>query len=382
MLNNHNKRLESVKDMFKRLKKTLLLAIVFSAIGTVGTGTIAADKSYHDNSLSSFVQKPLDFNKSKQLVLQNNDDQHRATDAHIQLSYAEKPTTKRAQRLEYNPTGWHNYRFKYKKNNGKISKEWLFNRGHLVGYQFSGLNDEAKNLVPETAYLNTGALKSTNASNKKSMLYYENHLASWLKKNKGYRLDYQVTPMYRNNDLLPRQIRLAYVGYKNNGEKVKINLYSYREEKGNNDATVVYINNDSPNAIIDYSNGTARNTLNKSKTLQEDKKAAEKASSEAVIKTSSESITRESSESAARSEAVSASSVAESRAKDAANVAAQDQSIVVPDTTMATTDGTVNRTGAYKWAIQDGFNWQTRKGHSTRIASGGSLPAGYHWQAQ
>ena len=58
---------------------------------------------------------------------------------------------------------------------------------------------EAKNLVPETAYLNAGALKNTNSS------------------NKDYRLDYQVIPMYRNNELLPRQLRLAYVGYTNNG---------------------------------------------------------------------------------------------------------------------------------------------------------------------
>lgn len=371
--------------MFKLLKKMLLVSIVSGAVGILSTDSISADKSYRDTSLTNTTQHPLDFSKSKQLLLKDNDDHHRATDVHIQLSYAEKPTAKRAQRLDYDPAGWHNYRFKYEKSNGKISKEWLFNRGHLVGYQFSGLNDEAKNLVPETAYLNAGALKSTNASNKKSMLYYENHLASWLKKNKSYRLDYQVTPMYRNNELLPRQVRLAYVGYKDNGEKVKINLNSYREEKGNGDATVVYINNDSPNAIIDYSNGTARNTLNKAKTLQEDKAAAKQASSEAIVKASSESATRESSESAASESSLSESSLAESRAKNVANATAQqqqNQSIVVPDPTPSAPDGSVNSTGAYKWAIQDGFDWQTRKGHSTRIASGGSLPAGYHWQVQ
>ena len=42
----------------------------------------------------------------------------------------------------------------------------------------------------------------------------------------------------------------------------------------------------------------------------------------------------------------------------------------------------MNNTGAYKWAIQDGYTWQTRKGHSTRVAPGGALPAGYHWQVQ
>ena len=45
------------------------------------------------------------------------------------------------------------------------------NRGHLVGYQFSGLNDEGRNLVPMTAWLNTGAFTGTDDRNQSSMLY-------------------------------------------------------------------------------------------------------------------------------------------------------------------------------------------------------------------
>lgn len=285
------------------------------------------------------------------------------------MANTDKTTAKRAARLTYNPVGWHNYRFKYEKSNGKISKEWLFNRGHLVGYQFSGLNDEPKNLVPETAYLNAGALKSMNAANKQSMLYYENHLAKWLKTHKGYRLDYQVTPLYRNDELLPRQVRLAYVGYNPRGEKVKINLHSYREENGNDDATVVYLNNDSPNAIIDYSNGTARNTLNKAKTL----KAEQEAADQAEAKANAAAAAQAAAESAARaaSEAAAQQAAAQSQAATA-------QTAVAP----APATGNINNTGAYKWAIQDGYTWQTRKGHSTRVAPGGALPAGYHWQVQ
>ncbi|MDR1606019.1 MAG: hypothetical protein LBS41_02785 [Streptococcaceae bacterium] len=42
----------------------------------------------------------------------------------------------------------------------------------------------------------------------------------------------------------------------------------------------------------------------------------------------------------------------------------------------------VNHTDANKWAIEDGYTWYTRKGHSTIIPPGGSLPPGYHWQVQ
>lgn len=332
---------------FQYIKRTVILAVFSSVVGLMGMAPVAADQTYRDVTLTGAEQRPLAFSQSKQLVLGDHDDKQRATDAHIQLANTDKTTAKRAARLTYNPVGWHNYRFKYEKSNGKISKEWLFNRGHLVGYQFSGLNDEPKNLVPETAYLNAGALKSMNAANKQSMLYYENHLAKWLKTHKGYRLDYQVTPLYRNDELLPRQVRLAYVGYNPRGEKVKINLHSYREENGNDDATVVYLNNDSPNAIIDYSNGTARNTLNKAKTLKAEQEAADQAEAKANA-------------AAAQSQAATA------------------QTAVAP----APATGNINNTGAYKWAIQDGYTWQTRKGHSTRVAPGGALPAGYHWQVQ
>lgn len=45
-----------------------------------------------------------------------------------------------------------------------------------------------------------------------------------------------------------------------------------------------------------------------------------------------------------------------------------------------TNSATTNTTASNKWAIEDGYNWHNRKGHSTVIPPGGSLPAGYHWQ--
>ena len=48
---------------------------------------------------------------------------------------------KKEPRLNYNPVGWHNYKIAYG-NKGK--KAWLFHRGHLIGYQFSGLTNEGE----------------------------------------------------------------------------------------------------------------------------------------------------------------------------------------------------------------------------------------------
>ena len=81
-------------------------------------------------------------------------------------------------------------------------------RGHLIGYQFSGLDDEKRNLVSMTDRFNAG----TDNTNQESMLYYENRLDYWLGNHPNYYLDYKVTPIYQKDELIPRKIELQYVG--------------------------------------------------------------------------------------------------------------------------------------------------------------------------
>ena len=102
------------------------------------------------------------------------------------------------------------------------------NRGHLVGYQFSGLNDEGRNLVPMTAWLNTGSFTGTDDKNQSSMLYYENGLDSWLANHPNYYLDYKVTAVYKDDELIPRQIELQYVGIDQDGKLLEIQLLNKR----------------------------------------------------------------------------------------------------------------------------------------------------------
>ncbi|PEF14594.1 DNAse, partial [Bacillus cereus] len=115
--------------------------------------------------------------------------------------------------------------------------------------------------VPETAWFNGGNFTGTNDGNTASMLYYENRLDSWLANHPNYYLDYQVTPLYEGNELLPRQIRLAYVGIDKNGQTLSIKLGGGREKSGNGGATVVVLDNVAPNAKINYADGTAVNTV-------------------------------------------------------------------------------------------------------------------------
>jgi len=200
----------------------------------------------------------LPFNGSKQLVLGDFDHLGRATSAHIQLQDKDEPKKKREPRLSYNPVGWHNYKIAYG-NKGK--KAWLFHRGHLIGYQFSGLTNEGKNLVPLTAWTNTGNYKGTADSNVEGMLYYEKWLDSWLSTHPNYWLDYKVTPVYTGDELIPRQVTLQYVGIDRDGNLLPINLSSPKESVDAYGITTVTLDNYSKNATIDYLKGTAKPSL-------------------------------------------------------------------------------------------------------------------------
>ncbi len=198
----------------------------------------------------SSVPGTLPFDgQNRQIELGELDYLDRATYAHIQLRDQDEPTIKR-ETLTYNPVGWFNYKVPH---NGK--KTWLMNRGHLVGYQFSGLNDEARNLVTMTAYLNTGALSGANDSNPEGMLYYENRLDSWLALHPNYWLDYKVTPVYQGDELVPRQVVLQYVGIDPEGRALQIKLGGGKEKVDNYGVTTVTLENISPLAEINYETG-------------------------------------------------------------------------------------------------------------------------------
>ena len=251
------------------MKKIVLTSVVLlSLLTSVGcskhkdevkaTEPVTTEQTTQDNTKLYKEAGLLTFRNEKQLELGELDSKSRATYAHIQLKDSDEPKEKREAKLTFDPVGWHNYKFYY----GDGTKEaWLMNRGHLVGYQFSGLNDEGRNLVPMTAWLNTGAFTGTDDKNQSSMLYYENGLDSWLANHPNYYLDYKVTAVYKDNELIPRQIILQYVGIDQDGKLLEIKLGSSKEKIDKYSVTHVALDNVSANAEINYADGTAKNTV-------------------------------------------------------------------------------------------------------------------------
>ena len=250
-----------MKNRFFKLFLLWMTALTFAACSSntqkdkqEGTNTTTAQVEQSQNLPESL----LPFKRSKQLVLGELDSYKRSTQAHIQLRYDDKPTEQRESKINVDPVGWHNFKFPVDYT-GK--EAWFMNRGHLVGYQFSGLNDELRNLTPMTAYLNTGSMTGTDEKNPAGMLFYEEKLATWLKQNKNAWLDYRVTPLYTEAELIPRQVELQYAGISANGRLIPIQLNSSLEEVNEDGTTRVILNNDAPNGTLDYQTGLAEPTI-------------------------------------------------------------------------------------------------------------------------
>ena len=304
--------------MLKEIKKMLKMKkFVYVSLSILSAFTLAAYSGHKEEAKVSeakveqtqakFDEKLfkeaglLPFKSEKQLELGELDSKNRATGAHIQLKDSDEPTEKRDSKLTYDPVGWHNYKFFY--GDGR-EEAWLMSRGHLIGYQFSGLNDEKRNLVPMTNWLNAGNYSGTDEHNQNSILYYENRLDSWLANHPNYYLDYKVTPIYQNDELIPRQIGLQYVGIDENGKLLEIKLESSKEKVDKYSVTHVVLDNVSANAEINYLDGTAKNLVEDAKVKEEKakKEAEEKAKKEAEEKAEAEKKAKEEEEKARQAE--------------------------------------------------------------------------------
>lgn len=119
----------------------------------------------------------------------------------------------------------------------------------------------------------------------------------------------------------------------------------------------------------------ASNKAVESSKAEESKKASESvAASESAAKASSESAQR-----IADSNSVAASnSAAQAQENSASQANAQAAASQAAATT--TYNAPTSTNSGRRWAIQDGYDWATRKGHSHILNASDPLPAGYHWQ--
>ena len=124
------------------------------------------------------------------------------------------PTEKRGSIGMIKPTGWHTIKYDI------VDGKYLYNRCHLIGYQLSGENANAENLITCTRQMNTGA-----------MLDFENKVASYVKETNNHVL-YRVTPIYKGNNLLASGVQMEALSIEDEGKGIKFNVYVYNVQDG------------------------------------------------------------------------------------------------------------------------------------------------------
>ena len=79
---------------------------------------------------------------------------------------------------------------------------WFYNRSHLIADSLGGVA-ESYNAITGTRMQNVG-----NRSNTGGMQYIERKCVDYLKKHRSVKLYYQVTPYYRDDELIPRTVEV------------------------------------------------------------------------------------------------------------------------------------------------------------------------------
>lgn len=135
------------------------------------------------------------------------------------------PKGERGNIGDIRPSGWHTVKYDI------ITDRYLYNRCHLIGYQLAGENDNERNLITGTRYLNI-----------EGMLPWENQVAEYVKKT-GNHVIYRVTPCYEGNNLLASGVRIEAFSVEDEGEGICFHIYCYNVQ---------------PGILIDYATGESR----------------------------------------------------------------------------------------------------------------------------
>ena len=132
------------------------------------------------------------------------------------------PTEERQSISHIKPTGWVQAQYDW------VDGQNLYNRCHLIGFQLTGENDNERNLITGTRYMNV-----------EGMLPFENLIADYIKQT-GNHVLYRVTPVFDGEHLVARGVQLEAWSVEDEGAGVCFNVYVY---------------NSQPGVVIDYATG-------------------------------------------------------------------------------------------------------------------------------
>lgn len=173
-----------------------------------------------NNNIPTLNTDSLDVkNKNHWKEFSNLDILNRVGSAEALISFESLPTKKRGDISKVIPTGWKNKRITF---NGK--KDFLYNRCHLIAFELSGENANAKNL-----FTGTRALNANDTNRSQSMVYYEDMIKNYVKTT-HHRVLYQVTPIFYGVDLVAKGVRMQAKSIEDN--QISFDIFVFNVQPG------------------------------------------------------------------------------------------------------------------------------------------------------
>lgn len=134
--------------------------------------------------------------------------------AYAKLGQELMPHEERESISQVKPTGWQNAEYE------GIDQKYLYNRCHLIGFQLAGENDNERNLITGTRYMNVDG-----------MLPLENKVASYIRET-GNHVMYRVTPIYDGADMVASGVQIEAESVEDGGSGIRFHVYCYNVQPG------------------------------------------------------------------------------------------------------------------------------------------------------
>lgn len=141
-----------------------------------------------DNNTPSFDY--ADGNMNPHTSFSDLDSRLHVQPAYGVLSKETMPTEERGDISNVKPTGWKQKKYDF------IDGKYLYNRCHLIGFQLCGENDNWKNLMTGTRFMNV-----------EGMLPYENKVAKHIKET-GHKVQYQIIPVFDGDNAVASGVEI------------------------------------------------------------------------------------------------------------------------------------------------------------------------------
>ena len=212
----------------KLTKRELIVAVIIIVISAAYQFYQASQfESYSMENIPAFDGTPFVVIDENRPSFTNEELTDEAYEYYSDLDYLDRcgvteacigselmPTEGRGDISAVKPTGWVQNFYDF------VDGEALYNRCHLIGFQLAGENDNERNLITGTRYMNVDG-----------MLPFENMVADYIKETDNHVL-YRVTPAFVEDELVARGVQMEAFSVEDGGEGICFNVFCYNVQPG------------------------------------------------------------------------------------------------------------------------------------------------------